>query len=77
VELGEAFGAELLRPGGLHFADGVADHVDCGGAAWGECDAFGAEVVGIGQALEIVEALELAEQVVEGLLADPQPGGQF
>lgn len=28
-------------------------------------------------ALEVVEALELAEQVVESLLADPQPGGQF
>jgi hypothetical protein len=34
-------------------------------------------VVRIGSALEIVEALELAEQVVESLLADPLPGGQL
>jgi len=32
---------------------------------------------GIGSALEVAEALELAEQVVEGLLANPQPGGQL
>ena len=38
---------------------------------------FGAQVVGVGSALEVVEALELAEQVVERLFADPQSGRQF
>jgi len=75
--LGEAFWAELLCPCGFDVADRVADHADCGGAAWGECDAFGAEVVGIRLALDVAEALELAEQLVESLFADPQPGGQF
>ena len=77
AELGEAFRAELLRPGGLDFADRLADHADRGVAAWGEGDAFGAQVVGIWPAFEVAEALELAEQVVEGLFADPQPGGQL
>src|SRR5262249_26858637 len=69
AELGEAFWPELLCPGGLHFADRFADDLDRGGAAWGEGDALGAEVVGIRSALEVVEALELAEQVVERLFA--------
>ena len=43
----------------------------------GEGDALGAQVVGIRSALEVAEPLELAEQVVEGLLADPEPGGQL
>ena len=67
----------MLRPTGLHLGDGLADHGDRGDAAWREGDALGAEVVGIRTALEVAEAFELAEQVVEGLLADPQPGGQF
>ncbi len=50
------------------------DHANRGGAAWGEDDAFGAQVAGVWSALEVVEALELAEEVVEGLFADPQPG---
>jgi hypothetical protein len=77
AESGEALRAELLRPGGLHFADRLADDADRGGAAAGEGDAFGAQVLGIWSALEVAEALELAEEVVEGLLADPQPGGQL
>src|SRR5215207_2835960 len=75
LELGEALRAEALCPGALDLGDGVAERVDRAGAAWGQGDAFGALVVGIGSALEVVEALELAEQVVEGLFADPQPGG--
>ena len=42
-------------------------------AAWCEGDAFGSQVVGVRSALEVAEALELAEQVVQGLLADAQP----
>jgi hypothetical protein len=42
AELGEAFRAELLRPGGLDFADGFADDADRGRAAWGEGDPLGA-----------------------------------
>src|SRR5215211_3279063 len=77
LELGEALRAEALCPGALDLGDGVAERVDRAGAAWGQGDAFGALVVGIGSALEVVEALELAEQVVEGLFADPKPGGQL
>ena len=71
------FGAEQLSPGRLHLGDGVADHLDRGAAARGEGDAFGAEVVGVGLALEVVAALELTQKVVERLLADPQAGGQL
>jgi hypothetical protein len=75
--LGEGLRAELLCPGGLHFADRLADHADRGGSSSREDDAFGAQVIGIRSALEGLEALELAEEVVEGLFADPQPRGQF
>jgi hypothetical protein len=75
--LGEAFRAELLGPGGLDFADRLADHAHHRLAASGEGDALGAQVVGIRSPLEVVEALERAEQIVEGLLADPQPSGQL
>jgi hypothetical protein len=53
TKLGEAFGSELLRPRGFHFADRLADDADRAGATLGECDAFGAQVVGIGRALEV------------------------
>src|SRR6266542_2546554 len=39
-ELGDAFGAELLRPGGFDLGDGFADHADRRVAAFGEGDAF-------------------------------------
>src|SRR5829696_9903318 len=77
LELGEALRAEALCPAALDLGDGVAERVDRADATWGQGDALGALVVGIGPALEVVEALELAEQVVEGLFADPQPGGQL
>ena len=77
AELGEALRPELLCPGALDFGDGVADYANRGGAAGGEGDALGAEVVGVRSALEVVEALELTEQVVERLLANPQPDGQL
>jgi hypothetical protein len=73
----EARWAELLCPRGLHFADRLADHANRGGAPSGEGDAPGAQVVGVWSALEVAEAFKLAEKVVEGLFADPQPDGQF
>ena len=75
--MGEALWAELLRPGGLDFADRLADDADRGSTAPGEGDTLGAQIVGIRASLEVAEPLELAEQVAEGLLADPQPGGQI
>src|SRR5438552_5938113 len=77
AELREARRAELLRPGGLHVGNCLADYANRGGAASREGDPFGAEVVGVRSSLEIAEALELAEQVVEGLFADPEPSGQL
>jgi len=59
--LRETFRSELLRPGALNFADGVADDADHGFATAGEEDAFRAKVVGVRPALEVVEAFELAE----------------
>ena len=75
--MGEAFGAELVCPVGFEFGDGVADGSDDGFAAWGEGDAFGALVMGVGLAVEVVEAFEVSEEVVEGLLGDPQLGGEL
>src|SRR3954463_10778509 len=74
AELREAFRAELLRPGGFHLSNGVTDHADRGVAARREVDPFRAEVVGVRSAVEVAEPLELAEQMVHGLFADPQPG---
>ena len=48
----------------------LANHANRGGAAPREGDTFGAHVVGVWSALEIVEPFELSEQVVEGPLAD-------
>ena len=75
MELGEALRAELLRPGGLEIDDRLADDADEGVAADGEGDALAAEVSRVRSALEIAETLELAQQVVEGLLADAPPSG--
>ena len=75
TELGEAFSAEFLRPRGLEIGNGLADHADRGAAARGEGDALGAEVIRIRSPLEVAEAFELAQQVVEGLLADAPPSG--
>ncbi len=71
AELVETFRSELLSPGGLDLADGLSDHANRSDAAWSEGDALGAKVVGIRSTLEIAEPFELAEQVVQGLLADP------
>jgi hypothetical protein len=76
AELQEAFRAELSRRGGLDLGDGFADQADGGVAAGGEGDAFRPEVVGARPAVEVAELLELAEQVVQRLFADPQSGGQ-
>ena len=40
-------------------------------------DALGARDVGVRSALELAEPFQLAEQVVQRRLADPQPGGQL
>jgi hypothetical protein len=40
-------------------------------------DALGASVLGIRSALEVAETFELAEQVVDRLLAHPSPGGEL
>jgi len=71
AELVETFRSELPSPGGFDLADGLSDHAHHGYAAWSERDALGAKVVGIHSTLEIAEAFELAEEVVQGLLADP------
>jgi hypothetical protein len=71
AELVEVLGAELLCPRRFEIVDCFADGVDGGGAAWGEKDALGTLIVGVGLSFEVVEALEFAEQVVEGLFADP------
>jgi len=76
-ELGEVARADFLGPFGLEFADRLSDHVNRGLAAFGEDNALGAQVVGVGLPLEVVEAFELSEQVVEGLLAHPEPNGQL
>jgi hypothetical protein len=77
AELGETGWAESSRPVGLYLADRLADDADSGLAAGGEGDAFRSQVVGVSLAFEVVEALELAEQVVDCLLGHPQPGGQL
>jgi hypothetical protein len=69
--------AELLGPFDLELADGLADDADRGDAARAEGDALRAQVVRVGPALEVAGTLELAEQVVERLLADPQPRRQL
>src|SRR5215213_8205584 len=71
AELGEPLRAELLCPGRLDLGDCLADDADRGGAASGQRDTLGAQVVGIWLALEV------AEQVVEGLLGHPEPRGQL
>src|SRR5215207_11375723 len=77
AKLVEAFRAELLRPAGFHLADRLANDADGGLATCGERDAFGAQVLGVWLACEVVEALELAEQVVDGLFGHAQAGSQF
>ncbi len=55
----------------------TASRITCdrGDAALSEDDPFGAEVVRVRFALEVSEAFELAEEVVERLLADSDLGG--
>src|SRR5580765_4364370 len=76
TEPGESSRAELLRPRGFDLGDRFADDADRGEAALREDDALGALVVGVRLPLEVTEALERAEQVVECLLADSQLGGE-
>lgn len=59
----------MVRTGGLDLGDGFADHADRRVAARGEGDAFRTKVVGVWLALEVAELLELAEQVIQCLLA--------
>src|SRR3954471_13166218 len=77
AELGEPLRAELLRPGRLDFRDRLADDADRGGAAWGERDPLGGQVVGTRLVLAGVEGRAIAEQVVEGLLGDRKARGQL
>ena len=77
AELGEPILAELLGPARLHLADRLAHHAAHRGAAWRQREALRAQVVGIDPALEVAAALELAEQIVQRLLAHPQPGREL
>ena len=61
AELGEALGAESFGPAGFHFGDRLADDDYGFGSAWGETDAFGASVLGVGFALQVAALLELPE----------------
>src|SRR5215472_4857993 len=73
AELPETLRAEFLLPTALDLGDGLTDDADGGGAARREGDALGAEVVGVRSPLEVAETLELAQEMVQGLLADPEP----
>src|SRR3954470_10744439 len=77
AELGETARAELLRPIGFDFPHRPSDHLDRGVAAFGEDNPFRSQVIGMGLSLEVMQPFKLSEQVVEGLLADPEPGGQL
>src|SRR3954454_1828807 len=76
AELGEAVGTESLLPFGLDLFDDVAHRACCALAAFCECDALEALVARIVVSLQVAEALELAEQVVERLLAHAVARGQ-
>src|SRR4051794_19999421 len=76
AELVEALGAKALGPGVLDFGDRLADR-GCGfGSAGGQDDPFRALVIRVGPALEIAEALELAEEMVERLFAHAESDGE-
>ena len=75
-ELLEPLRAELLRPLGLDLGDRLADHSCDSVTTLRHRDAPRPQVVRVGETLDVPEALELAEQVVERLLAHPQPRGQ-
>src|SRR4051812_41543233 len=61
----------------LDLADGVPDGEGGLFAPCGEGDSFRSSVVGIRSALEVSEAFELAEEVVDRLLAHASPGGKL
>src|SRR5579884_2735131 len=77
LQLCEALGAELLRPGRLDLVDGFADDANRSSPSLGHRDPLAALVARVGPSLEIAELLELAEKVVEGLLAHLQPGREL
>src|SRR5213079_1324067 len=70
-------GAELLLPFCLHFPDDVAHSERCSLSALGQGDALEPLVAGIVAALQVAEALELSQQVVESLLAHAALRGQL
>ena len=73
-KLGEALRSEPSFPIALDLADGVSHGVPRQLAAPGEGDALGASVVRICPALEIAESFELAEEIVDCLLAHASSG---
>lgn len=73
----EALAAELFLPVSFDLAYGIPDRVGSLFAAGREGDAFRAAVVRVGSALQVAASLELAEEVVDRLLAHPSPGGEF
>src|SRR3954449_11112077 len=77
AQLGEALGAELVLPFALDGADDVAHRLRCASAAAGERDALEALVAGIVAPLQVAEALELAEQIVQGLFTHAALCGQL
>ena len=77
VELGEAFRSESLLPVVFDLADRVSHGLTRQYAARCEGDALGARVLWVCVAFEVAGSFEVAEQVVECLLADAQPGGEL
>lgn len=77
AELREALLPELFLPVSLDSADGVSDGVGGPFAARGEGDPFRPSVIGVRSALQVAEAFELAEEVVDRLLAHASPGGEL
>ena len=73
----QAFRSEPPFPVVLDLPYGLPDDQDHRLAARREMDAPGAQVVRVVPTLEIAEALQLAEQVVDGLLARSQSGREL
>ena len=71
TQLAEPLWAELLRPLTFHLADRFAHHARGCFAARCEGDSFRAHVVWVRASLDVAEAFEFPEQVVQGLFAHP------
>ena len=73
----ETLPPELLLPVPLDLAHSVSDDVGGLFATRREDNAFRSSVVGVDLALEVAESFELAEEVVDRLLAHASAGGEL